>query len=141
MYDEKGTLLYVGVSYNAIRRLTGHRHTASEWIDSVKWIEIERFETYDSALMAEKLAIRQERPLHNVIHSDIRTSSLPDPKTFRLRLENLLQRPPNARLTIKTKNAMPPCPEVSGHVRASTGKFRKTLDNKPDVSSHVRSKD
>lgn len=69
-YDEKGTLLYVGISLNTIKRLAAHR-TASAWFDEISRIEIERFPTRMEAMMAERAAIRNENPVYNIAHREL----------------------------------------------------------------------
>ena len=64
--DAGGQLLYVGVSFYPVARLRGH---TAPWVDQVARIEIERFDTSRDALDAEKNAIRDERPVHNVSYS------------------------------------------------------------------------
>jgi hypothetical protein len=61
-------LLYVGISFNALVRLKSHKHNSS-WYDKVKSVVIEKYETRDDALIAEKVAIENEKPLFNVIYN------------------------------------------------------------------------
>lgn len=63
-FDGQGCLLYVGVSLNALQRLSEHRY--SYWIDRVARVDIERFPSREAALAAEREAIRIEKPLHNI---------------------------------------------------------------------------
>lgn len=67
-FGSSGELLYVGISISALRRITEHRGTSS-WFSSVVKIELERFETRDIALQAERVAISAENPLFNDHHS------------------------------------------------------------------------
>ncbi len=64
-YDSEGTLLYIGVSLNAIVRLSQHK-TASGWFEQISRVEIEKFPSRAAALNAETEAIKREDPLHNV---------------------------------------------------------------------------
>jgi hypothetical protein len=64
-FDSDGRLLYVGISLSAIIRLAEHR--ASPWFDDIARVEIERHPTRKAALAAERKAIRDERPLHNIV--------------------------------------------------------------------------
>lgn len=66
-FDEKGRLLYVGISLSAVKRLSQHSDKATWFFDIAK-VTIESFPTREAALAAEKLAIRTERPVHNVAH-------------------------------------------------------------------------
>jgi predicted GIY-YIG superfamily endonuclease len=63
-----GTLLYVGITMNAPRRLKEHsRH--SGWWDNVARVEIEQFPTRAAVIDAERHAIKLEKPLHNFMHN------------------------------------------------------------------------
>jgi hypothetical protein len=66
-YDEQDRLLYVGVALSAIHRLSQHRDH-STWFEKIKRVEIQTFETRKEALEAERQAITEERPKHNMIH-------------------------------------------------------------------------
>lgn len=67
-YDDKGRLLYVGVSYGAIARLQQHR-AQSHWYSDIRNIAIEVFKTREKAFIAERKAIKNEKPIHNKAHS------------------------------------------------------------------------
>jgi excinuclease UvrABC nuclease subunit len=60
-----GTLLYVGVSISAFRRLAQHRGNA-HWFGAIKRIEMQQFATREEALAAEREAIEREQPLFNI---------------------------------------------------------------------------
>ena len=77
-FDERGKLLYVGVSLSAIQRLAQHKHH-SHWFNSIEKITIEQFPSREEALDAEKIAIQKEGPLHNPALKNI-----PDPKMLRI---------------------------------------------------------
>ncbi len=64
-FDKDGNLLYVGVSINAISRLSQHKRD-SHWFDRIIKIEIEQFSTKEEALAAEIKAILQENPSCNL---------------------------------------------------------------------------
>lgn len=64
-YDVENRLLYVGISCCPIKRTYEHSLT-SHWYDGVSKITIERFNSRFEAIAAEKLAIEEELPLHNV---------------------------------------------------------------------------
>jgi len=66
-YNDSGELLYVGVSLNAIQRLTQHNESSS-WADDIAHIDIETFPDKEIALKYEKWAIQHEEPLHNIKH-------------------------------------------------------------------------
>lgn len=64
-YDDSGSLLYVGVSLNAVIRLAQHKQ-ASDWFNSITRVDIEFFESRQKALSAETEAIQEEGPAHNI---------------------------------------------------------------------------
>jgi excinuclease UvrABC nuclease subunit len=66
-FDAEGILLYVGISVNALHRLTQHEATKS-WHDQISTITIETHPTREAALVAERNAIMRERPIHNIQH-------------------------------------------------------------------------
>lgn len=63
-YDSNGNLLYVGISASALVRMLGHAR--SPWYHSVTKITISKYKTRPSAIKAEKLAIVNENPKHNL---------------------------------------------------------------------------
>ncbi len=67
-FDSNDNLLYVGISNNHIRRLSEHEKN-SHWINDVAYIKIEKFKTLEDVLLAEKTAIINEKPLHNIINN------------------------------------------------------------------------
>jgi excinuclease UvrABC nuclease subunit len=64
-FDKDGQVLYVGISLSAIQRLAQHREV-SFWFDDIAKITIERFQSRQDALKAERDAIQAENPKHNV---------------------------------------------------------------------------
>lgn len=67
-FDKDSNLLYVGISKNAIARQSQHQGS-SHWYNKATSSTIERFKSRDDALSAEKKAIKNENPIHNVIHA------------------------------------------------------------------------
>ena len=67
-FDDKGELLYVGVSLSALNRLMGHQQN-SHWFWDIAKVEVSKFETRQASLDAETTAIKNEKPLHNIIHN------------------------------------------------------------------------
>ena len=65
--DEK--LLYIGISFCALRRFMQHRKE-KPWSGDVKRIEIETYATRTEAEAIEKAAIKSENPLYNVVHNN-----------------------------------------------------------------------
>ena len=65
-FDAAGRLLYVGISLSAVARLSQHMD-GSSWADEIKSMTIERFPTRQEAHEAERQAIRDENPAHNLM--------------------------------------------------------------------------
>lgn len=68
-FSKDGTLLYVGISLNALLRQHAHKTGRSPWYQQIAKIEIENFSSKKAALEAEKKAIKNDKPLYNVIHN------------------------------------------------------------------------
>lgn len=67
-FDKEGTLLYVGVSLRALNRLSQHRdHSA--WFSSIVRVEMEHYPSREEACEAERIAIADENPKHNIIRA------------------------------------------------------------------------
>lgn len=66
-FDKDGVLLYVGISKDPIRRMTQHNKSA-KWYNLIATITHETFPTRDAVLLAERKAIRTEKPLYNLRH-------------------------------------------------------------------------
>jgi len=64
-YDSAGRLLYVGISLSAVQRLAQHRDH-SHWFEDIANVAIERHESREQALAAERAAIIKEQPLCNL---------------------------------------------------------------------------
>ncbi len=64
-YDASGRLLYVGISLSAVARFVSHKG-ASGWAHKVAKMTVEAFPTRRAALYAEAIAIRDEKPRHNI---------------------------------------------------------------------------
>lgn len=67
-YGVRDELLYVGISLNALYRLTQHR-SYSRWYKQIVRIEIENYPTREKAMEAEREAIRTRFPKFNITHS------------------------------------------------------------------------
>jgi transcriptional regulator with XRE-family HTH domain len=65
MYDSDGQLLYVGIAPLITVRMGEHRRTA-RWFRDVTRIDIEHYDTRQSAIDAESQAIRTENPRYNL---------------------------------------------------------------------------
>jgi predicted GIY-YIG superfamily endonuclease len=68
LYGESDRLLYVGITCNLATRLTRHRQSKLWWGDVVRHTA-EEFSGRKEAERAEMIAIQDERPAYNVIHS------------------------------------------------------------------------
>jgi predicted GIY-YIG superfamily endonuclease len=77
-FDALGTLLYVGISNNHLRRLAQHQEGA-KWAEQIARVAIERFPTRQAALEAESQAIALYRDYSDVTHMlEFYASELPD---------------------------------------------------------------
>lgn len=69
-YDDKGQLLYVGITVNPPARWRYHeRERAESWWPHVARKTLQWFDTRREAALAEIKAIKIEGPLHNVLHT------------------------------------------------------------------------
>jgi hypothetical protein len=68
-YDESGLLLYVGVTQLLPKRL--QEHSYSEWHRDIAHIAVEWFDDKSDGLVAEQMAIIEEKPKHNVLVCDV----------------------------------------------------------------------
>ena len=64
-FDAQGVLLYVGISYGFLARLSQHRKKAP-WYDQITSVTVEKCTSREDALARETLAIATEKPLYNV---------------------------------------------------------------------------
>jgi predicted GIY-YIG superfamily endonuclease len=64
-FSADGTLLYIGDSLNSINRLTQHKQNA-DWFHDISRVEVEKFSNRNTALAAERRAIKTENPKHNI---------------------------------------------------------------------------
>lgn len=67
-YDAEGQLLYVGISFSAVARASQHRSEKGWWCE-VANMTVEHHPTRAAAELAEREAIKTERPIHNVTHN------------------------------------------------------------------------
>lgn len=68
-FNKGGDLLYVGISISAAMRTYAHEK-GSHWFRDVETIKVEWFDSPTEALAAEKAAIKEEKPIHNVVHNE-----------------------------------------------------------------------
>lgn len=65
-FDVEGRLLYVGISLDPLKRTTQHMNKAY-WAERISAINIRWFPTRGAAVDEEERAIREEKPLCNVV--------------------------------------------------------------------------
>jgi predicted GIY-YIG superfamily endonuclease len=73
-YDSAGVLLYVGISKNALQRLTEHE-AGKSWQENIANVRIETFPDRDAAHTAERRAIAAENPTQNLIRYAANTAA------------------------------------------------------------------
>lgn len=74
MYDAEGSLLYVGQTFDQRKRIEGwrsvaRRHTTAAWFNNVARTTWTRYADWESVCVAERDAIRAERPRHNIVYA------------------------------------------------------------------------
>lgn len=66
--DRDGNLLYVGISLKPFQRLEQHQNN-SHWAYDIASVSIEYFPSRQDAEIAERRAISEEAPAHNIVHA------------------------------------------------------------------------
>lgn len=69
-FDRTDVLLYVGITMDLPARVGQHRKDKPWWVE-VNHITIEHFEDRAEVLLAEREAIRTEKPLYNSTHNEL----------------------------------------------------------------------
>lgn len=69
IYGQDRSLLYVGISMSAFRRMSEHRASKGWWRETA-FIRVEHFDFRHEAEIAEIRAIRSEKPIYNVAYND-----------------------------------------------------------------------
>ncbi len=90
-FDNDGKLLYVGISLNAVKRLAQHKIHA-HWFESISQIKIESFETREAAVLAERNAISNENPIHNLMRPSIKPHPLSSKERMEASIRDLTKR-------------------------------------------------
>lgn len=67
-FDADGGLLYVGMSTNPTHRMSNHRTTA-HWAERIARMDVEWYDTRPLATEAERIAITNELPMFNRMHT------------------------------------------------------------------------
>ncbi len=62
--------LYIGISHHPLARFSQHAEEKPWWRGQVWNTEVDWYPSREAAALAEKQAIRNERPIHNVTHND-----------------------------------------------------------------------
>ena len=68
LYDAEDQLLYIGISWSAIARMSQHK-AEKPWFGDVARIEVTKCSSRAEATNLERQAIQAERPLHNKQHT------------------------------------------------------------------------
>lgn len=63
--DKEGSLLYVGCSVNAFKRLKQHKHEYQPWFPLAATVDIEQYQNLATARFIEAQAIAMEAPIWN----------------------------------------------------------------------------
>ena len=69
LWDKDDNLLYIGISYNPIKRLDGHC-VDKPWFSEITAITLEHLPTRTDASEKEIKAIKKENPKYNLAHKD-----------------------------------------------------------------------
>ncbi len=85
-FDKGNKPIYIGKSLSLYRRICFHKDH-SHWFDEVSFISITRYSDHDSLRVAEKSAIRHERPKYN-----LREMETENQKKLRLIAERAMKR-------------------------------------------------
>lgn len=64
-FDHDGALLYVGISLSAVARLRQHMDV-SHWSNEISRVDVQWFGTRAEAMDAERRAVQDEAPVHNM---------------------------------------------------------------------------
>lgn len=103
-FSRTGKLLYVGISYSAFVRLSQHSDN-SHWFDKIKIVKIQKFNSREEALIAEKIAIEKEKPLYNIMFSKNPPVFIPKINKVKTHIERKekIRPPPPLKKTIVNK--------------------------------------
>jgi excinuclease UvrABC nuclease subunit len=75
-FDESGSLLYIGISIDALVRQGGHESRSGWWRD-IRRIEIEVYANKTEAARAEVELIKKLRPRWNTQHAPVKPIDVP----------------------------------------------------------------
>lgn len=92
-FDAAGNLLYVGISIQPFTRTEQHSRN-KQWWPSIATISIEWFDDREAALTAERDAIANEYPRHNVVHvptaNQVRRGRVRQPRVLEVRGHSII---------------------------------------------------
>lgn len=132
-FDARGRLLYVGISTCTFVRFTQHR-TRAQWFDDVVTVTIERYPTNAEAREAERMAIKNERPLFNIAIG--KPVCIGGAKITRDELATVAQQAGTTLgyLADQVANGhRKPSPELAKKIAAASGGRVKLADLRPDL--------
>ena len=84
-FDSEGQLLYVGITGNIKGRQSQHAKKA-EWFSQIANATYEHYDFRNDAFRAEAIAIRTEKPIHNIAMNNTQAEQSPYLDDFRLKL-------------------------------------------------------
>ena len=88
-----------------LKRLTQHQTSERYWCELITIIKIERFDTQQQAVIAEKAAIINERPIHNKTHNRRVVQQHPTPNLAQVQKRVEPANTPNDRKAVRPKAA------------------------------------
>jgi len=84
-FDSEGQLLYVGITGDNTKRQSQHRRN-SFWFGLIGSATFEHYDSRDEAFRAEAIAIRTEKPIHNIAMNNTQAEQSIYLDDFRLKL-------------------------------------------------------
>ena len=67
-FDDHGKLLYIGITGNFAQRTFNHEQN-SKWFRKARNLTLHHFQSREATLDAEREAIKNERPIYNIMHN------------------------------------------------------------------------
>lgn len=105
MFDDRGRLLYVGVTGNPSRRIK--EHSEKRWFPLVTSIRLEWFQTRAAAVLAESRAIQAERPRLNITVPPTAGEEPPEARSV-VAVREVIGRQVAARAVLREEQGRPP---------------------------------
>jgi len=78
-FDQNERLLYIGISMTVTGRTAQHE-TCAPWFQEIATIKVEWHGSRSAAVRAEKLAIKAEKPIYNVVYNKDNQHAAKKPK-------------------------------------------------------------